>query len=114
MRPDSVGETSAFTSNCDTASTASEAIVVESSPPLMPRSSSQRSYGSSRSVATAIEAIIAIASTGYLPIAVSWDSITASVPSKIALATSVTSARVGRVEWTIDSSIWVAVIVGLA
>ena len=62
----------------------------------------------------AIDAIICTASTGCFPTAVSWESITASVPSKIALATSATSARVGRVEWTIDSSIWVAVIVGLA
>ena len=62
----------------------------------------------------AIEAIISTASTGCFPTAVSWESITASVPSKIALATSATSARVGRVEWTIDSSIWVAVMVGLA
>ena len=38
----------------------------------------------------------------------------ASVPSRIALATSVTSARVGREEVTIDSSIWVAVITGRA
>ena len=58
-------------------------------------------------------AIISTASTGWRPTAVSWESITASVPSKIALATSATSARVGRVECTIDSSIWVAVIVGL-
>ena len=36
----------------------------------------------------------------------------ASAPSKIAVATSLTSARVGR-EWvTIDSSIWVATITG--
>ena len=38
---------------------------------------------------------------------------TASVPSRIALATSEASARVGRGAWTIDSSIWVAVITGL-
>ena len=62
----------------------------------------------------AIDAIIWTASTGCFPTAVSWESITASVPSKIAFATSATSARVGRVEWTIDSSIWVAVIVGVA
>ena len=48
------------------------------------------------------------------PIAVSWESIRASVPSRIALATSVTSARVGRGEKTIDSSICVAVITGRA
>ena len=37
----------------------------------------------------------------------------ASVPSKMALATSLASARVGRGFWIIDSSIWVAVITGL-
>ena len=41
------------------------------------------------------------------------ESITASVPSRIALATSVASARVGRGEAIIDSSIWVAVTTGL-
>src|SRR3954464_14585363 len=54
------------------------------------------------------------ASAGSRPTAVSCDSITASVPSKIALATSATSARVGRVDVTIDSSICVAVIAGFA
>ena len=38
---------------------------------------------------------------------------TASVPSKMALATSLASARVGRGFSIIDSSIWVAVITGL-
>ena len=66
------------------------------------------------SVRSAIAAIISIAPTGYLPTALSWDSITASVPSRIALATSATSARVGRDEDTIESSIWVAVIDGRA
>src|SRR6267142_1004656 len=37
----------------------------------------------------------ATVSTGYLPLAVSADSITASVPSSTAFATSDTSARVG-------------------
>ena len=46
--------------------------------------------------------------------AVSAESITASVPSRSALATSETSARVGRGLWIIDSSIWVAVITGRA
>ena len=46
--------------------------------------------------------------------AVSCDSITASVPSRIALATSATSARVGREAVTIESSICVAVIDGRA
>ena len=42
---------------------------------------------------------------GYRPVAVSAESITASVPSKMALATSETSARVGVESSTIDSSI---------
>ena len=41
------------------------------------------------------------------------DSITASVPSRMALATSVASARVGMRLVTIDSSICVAVMTGL-
>ena len=50
--------------------------------------------------------------TGKLPAAVSPDSMTQSVPSSTALATSVASARVGRGFLTIDSSIWVAVMTG--
>ena len=60
--------------------------------------------------------ICAIASTtfvGCLPEAVSADSITASVPSMTALATSDTSARVGMVLVIIDSIICVAVITTL-
>ena len=57
---------------------------------------------------------MATAPTGYAPTAVSCESITASVPSRIALATSATSARVGRLECTIESSICVAVMEGLA
>jgi hypothetical protein len=48
-----------------------------------------------------------------LPAAVSADSITASVPSSTALATSETSARVGTGERIIDSIICVAVMVSL-
>ena len=76
------------------------------------RSSARRAR--SRSVRTAIAAIISIAPTGCAPTAVSCESITASVPSRIALATSATSARVGREEVTIESSICVAVIDGRA
>ena len=43
-----------------------------------------------------MRAIICTASTGYSPDAVSAESMTASEPSKIALATSDASARVGR------------------
>ena len=44
--------------------------------------------------------------------AVSAESMTALVPSNTALATSLTSARVGVGAWIIDSSICVAVITG--
>ncbi len=50
---------------------------------------------------------------GYLPAAVSPDSIMASVPSNIELAISVTSALVGLGFLIIESSICVAVITGL-
>ena len=56
--------------------------------------------------------IVRTASTGYAPIAVSAESITAEVPSRIAFATSLASARVGSACSTIDSSICVAVITG--
>src|SRR5439155_718043 len=59
-----------------------------------------------------MRAMARTASTGWAPTDVSCDSITASVPSQIALATSEASARVGRLEVTIDSSISVAVITG--
>ena len=52
-------------------------------------------------------------STGKLPAAVSPDSMTQSVPSRTAFATSVASARVGRGFLPIDSSICVAVMTGL-
>ena len=52
------------------------------------------------------------ASTGYSPIAVSAESISADVPSSTAFATSLASARVGSGWWIIVSSICVAVITG--
>ena len=58
--------------------------------------------------------IVRTASTGYCPIAVSAESITASVPSQTALATSLVSARVATGCVIIDSSICVAVITGMA
>ncbi|MNX41437.1 hypothetical protein D3C86_718390 [compost metagenome] len=48
-------------------------------------------------------------SMGNWPAAVSAESITASVPSSTALATSITSARVGSGALIMDSIIWVAV-----
>ena len=59
-------------------------------------------------------AIVRTTPTGSRPMAVSPDSITASVPSNTALATSLTSARVGDGAVIIDSSICVAVITGVA
>ena len=53
--------------------------------------------------------IASMVSTGNLPAAVSADSMTASVPSSTALATSNTSARVGNGDSIIDSIICVAV-----
>ena len=61
----------------------------------------------------AIEAIVATASTGYSPEADSAESMTASAPSKTAVATSETSARVGTGAEIINSSIWVATTTGL-
>lgn len=46
----------------------------------------------------AIVAIVFTDSMGYLPVAVSPESITTSVPSSTALAKSLTSARVGAVD----------------
>ena len=57
--------------------------------------------------------MVATASTGYWPAADSADSMTASAPSKMAVATSETSARVGTGEVIIDSSICVATTTGL-
>ncbi len=53
-------------------------------------------------------------SIGYAPTLDSAESMTASAPSRIALATSEASARVGRELVIIDSIIWVATITGLA
>lgn len=58
-------------------------------------------------------AIVLTASIGHFPLAVSPESITQSAPSRIAVPTSVTSARVGRGLVIIDSSIWVAQMTGL-
>mmetsp|Transcript_7220 Transcript_7220/g.15621 ORF Transcript_7220/g.15621 Transcript_7220/m.15621 type:complete len:219 (-) Transcript_7220:659-1315(-) len=57
--------------------------------------------------------MVSMARMGYLPLAVSPESITQSVPSNTALATSVVSARVGRGLTIMLSSIWVAVTTGL-
>ena len=66
----------------------------------------------SSSVANATSFMMRTASRGYWPMAVSPESMQASPPSRIALATSVTSARVGRRECCMLSSICVAMITG--
>ena len=65
------------------------------------------------SASTTMRAMMETDSRGYWPLAVSAESMTASVPSKMALATSLASARVGRGFSIIDSSICVAVMTGL-
>ena len=62
------------------------------------------------SVYSIIFLIVSTASTGYFPLAVSPESITALVPSRTALATSLVSARVGLGFLIMESSICVAVI----
>ena len=59
-----------------------------------------------------MRSIICTVSSGYWPDAVSAESISASLPSSTAFATSEASARVGRGFCVMDSSICVAVITG--
>merc|ERR1719221_1129144 len=65
------------------------------------------------SASTHVRAMMDTAAVGCSPLAVSPESMTASVPSRTALATSEHSARVGRGLTIIDSSICVAVMTGL-
>ena len=60
-----------------------------------------------------MRSIIRTVSTGYLPVALSAESITASAPSKTAVATSEASARVGVGASIMLSIIWVATTTGL-
>ena len=64
------------------------------------------------SASIAMRLIIAAARFGWSPVAVSPESISASVPEKTAFATSLASARVGRVAFVIDWSISVATMTG--
>ena len=65
------------------------------------------------SARSAMRAMVRTTSAGSWPMAVSAESMTASVPSNTALATSETSARVGVGAVIMLSSIWVAVITGI-
>ena len=81
---------------------------------VLPVKSASSSTNSADSAAKQICAISITVSSGYLPAAVSALSITASVPSSTALATSLTSARVGTGLVIMLSIIWVAVITTLS
>ena len=61
-----------------------------------------------------MRSIVVTVATGSSPMAVSPLNMTALAPSRTALATSVTSARVGTWECVIDSSICVATTTGRA
>mmetsp|Transcript_10422 Transcript_10422/g.47034 ORF Transcript_10422/g.47034 Transcript_10422/m.47034 type:complete len:301 (+) Transcript_10422:843-1745(+) len=97
------------------------ASIVDSGAPWMPYSDIvllSKAWDSAQlsthcSASSQMPAMISTASRGYAPAAVSPESITQSVPSRTALATSVASARVGRGAPVMDSSIWVAVMTGL-
>jgi hypothetical protein len=65
------------------------------------------------SAAATMRRIVSTTRAGCLPAAVSAESMTASLPSKIALATSDASARVGTAFSIIVSSICVATMQGL-
>jgi len=60
-----------------------------------------------------MRSLVATAAVACNPTLVSPESITASAPSRTALATSEVSARVGRGADTMDSRIWVATMTGL-
>ena len=70
-------------------------------------------YDTPSSACATMSTIVRTTSAGCAPLAVSPDSITASVPSNTALATSVISARAGHGLVIIDSSICVAVMTNL-
>mmetsp|Transcript_10292 Transcript_10292/g.42559 ORF Transcript_10292/g.42559 Transcript_10292/m.42559 type:complete len:285 (+) Transcript_10292:749-1603(+) len=97
------------------------ASIVDSGAPWMPYSDIvllSKAWDSAQlsthcSASSQMPAMISTASRGYAPAAVSPESMTQSVPSRTALATSVASARVGRGAPVMDSSIWVAVMTGL-
>ena len=93
------------------------ATVVASLSLRMPLEDAKRSrealYTSSSSTLLMISCCMVTDSMGYLPAADSADSITASDESKIAVAQSEASARVGVGFSIMDSIIWVAMTTGL-
>ncbi len=84
---------------------------------LSPRPATSLSGGQGFTEVSACSAMRVMNSTvctGYLPTAVSPESMTQSVPSRMAFATSEVSARVGWGFSIMLSSIWVAVITGVS
>ena len=79
---------------------------------IRPSRFAQCRYDASDSARSATVAIVRTTNAGSCPMAVSRDSMSTSVPSNTALATSLTSARVGDGPVIIDSNICVAVITG--
>mmetsp|Transcript_17210 Transcript_17210/g.52301 ORF Transcript_17210/g.52301 Transcript_17210/m.52301 type:complete len:241 (+) Transcript_17210:247-969(+) len=109
----------AAVSTADWASASSDASALPQVPPLpqslgrMAPMASSMSASTMRSASWRMLCIAFNACRGYLPAAVSPESMTASVPSTTAWPTSVTSARVGRGFFCIESSICVATMTGL-
>ena len=112
VEPDSVSATIASTSMWFAVNMTAWAMAWANWSTLPSKRSRPRSranwYVSAPSITSAMAST---ARAGYLPTADSPDSITASLPSSTAFATSDTSARVGTGLWIIDSIICVAVIV---
>src|SRR6185312_7622598 len=111
--PDSVREAIAFTLRWYAVKSAAMAMDWSTRVKTRSRNSLSSVTACDFSASMQMRFIAAIVSTGYMPEADSAESITASVPSSTALATSETSARVGTGEEIIDSIIWVAVMTSL-
>src|ERR1700683_3064813 len=115
VEPDEVQQTmearSSVSATCRAAAAMASALVASGS---VCSTCNDDRYVVSLSTCSAIRFIVATASTGYWPAADSADSMTASAPSNMAVATSETSARVGTGLAIMDSSIWVAATQGFA
>src|SRR5262245_50713103 len=109
VEPDSVSAAIALTLRWYAVKSA--AMAIDWSTRVKTRSRKSRSSVTSAelSATSQMRLMAEMVSTGYLPLAVSADNITASVPSSTAFATSETSARVGPGLEIIDSIICVAV-----
>ena len=114
VEPESVNATMALAPRWCAVNKAPMAIVWSIWVKVLPVKSASSATSSASSAAEQICTICSTVSSGYLPTAVSALSMTASVPSSTALATSLTSARVGTGLVIMLSIIWVAVIATLS